>query len=105
MLKGPQSLEQGATLAGTVLFERDRPEFTAPGLKADASALYGSFGRDDQMVDMTAGSTDGYLRGQFTHSDSDDYRDGHGNKVRSFYRRENGTAQLGWTPRSTPGWN
>ena len=50
------------------------------------------------MVDMTAGSTDGYLRGQFTHSDSDDYRDGHGNKVRSFYRRENGTAQLGWTP-------
>ncbi|MBL0640603.1 TonB-dependent copper receptor [Aeromonas veronii] len=98
VLKGPQSLEQGATLAGTVLFERDRPEFTAPGLKADASALYGSFGRDDQMVDMTAGSTDGYLRGQFTHSDSDDYRDGHGNKVRSFYRRENGTAQLGWTP-------
>lgn len=81
-----------------MLFERDRPEFTAPGLKADASALYGSFGRDDQMVDMTAGSTDGYLRGQFTHSDSDDYRDGHGNKVRSFYRRENGTAQLGWTP-------
>ena len=98
VLKGPQSLEQGATLAGTVLFERDRPEFTAPGLKADASALYGSFGRDDQMVDMTAGSTDGYLRGQFTHSDSDDYRDGHGNEVRSFYRRENGTAQLGWTP-------
>lgn len=98
VLKGPQSLEQGATLAGTVLFERDRPEFTVPGLKADASALFGSFGRDDQMVDMTAGSTDGYLRGQFTHSDSDDYRDGHGNKVRSFYRRENGTAQLGWTP-------
>ncbi|MFM5323265.1 TonB-dependent copper receptor [Aeromonas veronii] len=98
VLKGPQSLELGATLAGTVLFERDRPEFTAPGLKADASALYGSFGRDDQMVDMTAGSTDGYLRGQFTHSDSDDYRDGHGNEVRSFYRRENGTTQLGWTP-------
>ena len=98
VLKGPQSLELGATLAGTVLFERDRPEFTAPGLKADASALYVSFGRDDQMVDMTAGSTDGYLRGQFTHSDSDDYRDGHGNEVRSFYRRENGTTQLGWTP-------
>lgn len=98
VLKGPQSLEQGATLAGTVLFERDRPEFMAPGFKSDASALFGSFGRDDQMVDMTAGSTDGYLRGQFTHSDSDDYRDGHGNKVRSFYRRENGTAQLGWTP-------
>lgn len=98
VLKGPQSLEQGATLAGTVLFERDKPEFMAPGFKSDASALFGSFGRDDQMVDMTAGSTDGYLRGQFTHSDSDDYRDGHGNKVRSFYRRENGTAQLGWTP-------
>ncbi|WP_421270603.1 TonB-dependent copper receptor [Aeromonas veronii] len=98
VLKGPQSLEQGATLAGTVLFERDRPEFMAPGFKSDASALFGSFGRDDQMVDMTAGSTDGYLRGQFTHSDSDDYRDGHGNKVRSFYRRENGTAQLGCTP-------
>lgn len=98
VLKGPQSLEQGATLAGTVLFERDKPEFMAPGFKSDASALFGSFGRDDQMVDMTAGSTDGYLRGQFTHSDSDDYRDGHGNKVRSFYHRENGTAQLGWTP-------
>ena len=66
VLKGPQSLEQGATLAGTVLFERDRPEFTAPGLKADASALFGSFGRDDQMVDMTAGSTDGYLRSVYS---------------------------------------
>ncbi|MBC6488073.1 TonB-dependent copper receptor [Aeromonas hydrophila] len=98
VLKGPQSLEQGATLAGTVLFERDRPEFTAPGVKAEASALYGSFGRDDQMLDATVGAPQGYLRGQFTHSDSDDYRDGHGDKVRSFYRRENGTAQLGWTP-------
>lgn len=98
VLKGPQSLEQGAALAGTVLFERDRPEFSTPGYQAEASALFGSFGRDDQMVDATGGSQDGYLRGQFTHSDSDDYRDGNGNKVHSAYRRENGIAQLGWTP-------
>ncbi|ALP40006.1 TonB-dependent copper receptor [Aeromonas schubertii] len=98
VLKGPQSLEHGAALAGTVLFERDQPLFTEPGLMFDAAALVGSAGRDDQMLDGTLGSETGYLRTQFTHSDAGDYQDGHGERVRSFYRRENATAQLGWTP-------
>lgn len=98
VLKGPQSLEYGAALAGTVLFEKDKPEFTAPGIKGEASYLLGSFGRNDQTLDMTIGSSKGYLRGQYTHSDSNDYQDGYGDRVRSFYHRENGVIQLGWTP-------
>lgn len=98
VLKGPQSLLYGASVAGAVRFERETPRFTAPGFRALGSLLFGSFDRNDQLLDLTAGNALGYLRVIGTRSDANNYEDGDGNEVHSFYTRESGTAILGWTP-------
>jgi len=102
VLKGPQGvIHGGGAVGGTVLIERNTPRFTEPGVRAQASALYGSYNRNDQMLDATAGMREGYVRFIGTHAQSDDYRDGNGDRVHSRYSRESGTAILGWTPDAT----
>lgn len=98
ILKGPQSVVWGTGSAATVLFERDAPDFSEPGVTGDASALAASFGRIELMGDVTAGAAAGYLRVQGTHSESDDYEDGDGREVHSEYHRWSGNVALGWTP-------
>ncbi len=57
LIKGPQSVRWGpGASAGTVRFERDTPHFDKPTLELSASALAGSFERNDQVLDATAGS-------------------------------------------------
>ncbi|MBI5162676.1 MAG: TonB-dependent copper receptor [Magnetospirillum sp.] len=98
VLKGPQSVVHGGTALGTVMVDREPPRFTDWGMRGNASALFGSWGRNDQVVDASAGGTAGFVRALGTHSFSDDYRDGRGEKVHSKYWRQSGTAMLGWTP-------
>lgn len=99
LLKGPQTVVYGGgNVAGTVLFERETGRFEAPGVRGSVGATAGSFGRNDQMLDVTAGNTIGFVRVIGTRSDSNNYEDGDGREVHSFYTRESVTSILGLTP-------
>lgn len=99
VIKGPQTVLYGPVgSAGTVLFERDPVRYTEPGWKAYGSALFGSFGRNDQVLGAEAGSESFYVRGGATRSHMDDYKDGDGKDVHSKYTRWSADVALGWTP-------
>ncbi|MDR8732239.1 TonB-dependent copper receptor [Burkholderia pseudomultivorans] len=99
VVKGPQTVLYGpGASAGTVLFERVTPRFDKPGMRFDGSVVGGSFGRNDQNVDVTAGTPDVYGRVTANHAHAQDYKDGNGNVVPSQWDKWNADAALGWTP-------
>jgi len=99
VVKGPQTVLWGpGASAGTVRFERDTPRFDEAGVRVQGSALAGSFGRNDQVLDATAGAPSGYARLAANRSASDDYRDGDGDTVPSLWKKWNADAAFGWTP-------
>ena len=99
VVKGPQTVLYGpGASAGTVMFERVTPRFDKPGMRFDGSLVGGSFGRNDQNIDVTAGTPDVYGRVTANHAHSQDYKDGNGNTVPSQWDKWNADAALGWTP-------
>ncbi|MBU0688041.1 MAG: TonB-dependent copper receptor [Gammaproteobacteria bacterium] len=99
VLKGPQTVLYGpGNSAGTVLFERNIDRAQQSGIHADGSLMLGSYGRNDQMLDVKGGSQDHYVQGIYTRSDANDYQDGNGAAVHSAYTRWSANAALGWTP-------
>jgi iron complex outermembrane receptor protein len=99
VLKGPQQvLYVPGSSAGVVLFERESKRMTEPGWSAQGSLTFGSFGRNDQYLEVRGGNPDFYARANATRSDSDNYEDGDGEEVHSFYTRWSTSAALGWTP-------
>lgn len=99
VLKGPQTVLYGpGNSAGTVLFERDGPHFDAPGWQGHASLMLGSFGRNDQMLQITGGTPDFYVEGSGSRSHANDYEDGDGVEVHSRYTRWNEGMRFGLTP-------
>ncbi|MBJ6983870.1 TonB-dependent copper receptor [Luteimonas sp. MC1750] len=97
--KGPQTVLWGpGASAGTVRFERDREYFAEPAFKFAGSALGGSWGRNDQVVDATYGAPLGYARVSANRSESGDYDDGNGDRVGSAWKKWNADLALGWTP-------
>ena len=75
VVKGPQTVLYGpGASAGTVMFERVTPRFDKPGMRFDGSLVGGSFGRNDQNIDVTAGTPDVYGRVTANHAHSQDYR-------------------------------
>lgn len=99
VIKGPETVVYGpGNSAGTVLFERLPPKYTEPSWSLDGSLLGGSWGRNDQTIDVQAGNPDVYASLNSNHTHSQDYRDGNGDRVRSYYDRWNADAAFGWTP-------
>lgn len=99
VIKGPQSVLNGpGNSAGVVLFERESKRRADAGASLHASALAGSFGRHDEVVDARAGTPDYEARGVATRSHSGDYADGDGRRVHSRYTRWSANASLAWTP-------
>lgn len=101
VIKGPQTVRWGpGASAGTVRFERDASanRFETAGLRVDANALGGSFGRNDQVLDAVAGARLGYARVSANRSEADDYEDGQGREVPSSWKKWNADAAFGWTP-------
>ena len=97
--KGPQTVLWGpGASAGTVRFERDRESYAQPAWKFAGSALGGSWGRNDQVVDATYGAPLGYARITANRSESGDYDDGNGDRVGSAWKKWNADFALGWTP-------
>ena len=99
VLKGPQTVLFGpGASAGTVLFERERRRVEKPGIALSGNAVVGSFGRRDELFDARAAIPNGYVQAIGTRSHSDDYQDGNGTAVHSFYTRWSTDAEMGWTP-------
>ncbi|WP_116136663.1 TonB-dependent copper receptor [Trinickia diaoshuihuensis] len=99
VVKGPQTVLYGpGASAGTVLFKRITPRFEQPGVRFDGSVVGGSFGRNDQNVDLAAGTPQLYGRVTANHAHEQDYRDGNGRTVPSQWDKWNTDAALGVTP-------
>lgn len=98
VLKGPETVRYGSNVAGTVLFERDTAPFEKADVRGSSSVLVGSNGRNDELLDVTAGDTTGYVRIIKTRSHADNYEDGAGNKIHSFYTRQSLSGIVGVTP-------
>lgn len=99
VIKGPQTVLYGpGNSAGTVLFERDFKRYASPDISVDSSLLGGSAGRNDQTIDLRAGTPDVYMAVDANHTHAQDYKDGDGNRVHSSWDRWNANAALGWTP-------
>ena len=67
-------------------------------MRAEASAIGGSFGRQDTHLDLTAGSTLGYVRFMAQEIYQNDYKDGQGATVHSRTGRRSETVIAGLTP-------
>ncbi len=99
VLKGPEHVTHGPGFsAGTVMFERNVDRFTAPGWKFNGSLTAGSFGRNDQVADIRGGNPDFYVQGAATRTHANDYKDGAGRTIPSFYTRWSEQAAFGLTP-------
>lgn len=99
VLKGPQTVIYGAGVsAGAVLFERDLKPLDEAGWRLDGSLTVGSFGRNDQVIDVRGSTPAFQVRAGGTHAHAENYRDGDGDKVHSRYTRWNTQAALAWTP-------
>ena len=99
VIKGPETVLYGpGNSAGVVRFDRDFSRYAEPGYRVDASVLGGSWGRNDQNLDLRAGAPSGYLGVSANHTHSQDYEDGDGQRVHSRYDRWNVDTTLGWTP-------
>lgn len=99
VVKGPQTVLWGpGASAGTVRFQRDTPRFDEAGLRLQGSLLGGTFGRNDQVLDATAGASSGYARLSGNRSESNDYKDGNGDAVPSEWKKWNTDLAFGWTP-------
>ena len=84
VIKGPQSVQHGpGNSAGVVLFERSTERPKESGWKANASALAGSWGRHDEVIDTTYSSPKLTLRAIATNAAQDNYEDGAGNEIHS----------------------
>ena len=99
VIKGPQTVLQGPGLvAGSVEFVRHPRTYGKPTLDAEAALSVGSFGQHDALADLSVGHPLASLRAILTHSHADDYKDGAGQRVRSWYKRRSASLNLGITP-------
>ncbi|MDR0458697.1 MAG: TonB-dependent copper receptor, partial [Burkholderiaceae bacterium] len=99
VIKGPETVIWGpGASAGTIRFDRDTPRFTAPGLRFDGSLGGGSFGRNDESVDLTAGNEKFYARITANHTHSGNYKDGGGKTLPSGWDKRDADLTLGFTP-------
>ena len=96
--KGPQSVRYGASVAGSVIFERETERFEKPGVRGSVSVLGASNHRLDELTDVAAGDTKGYARIIQTRSYARDYADGNGHRIHSGYGRHSLTGIVGLTP-------
>ena len=96
--KGPQSVRYGASIAGSVIFERETERFEKPGVRGNISLMGASNHRFDEIVDVTAGGKEGYARFIQTRNYSQDYKDGDGNRIHSGYGRHSLSGIIGLTP-------
>ncbi|XID75055.1 TonB-dependent copper receptor [Alkanindiges sp. WGS2144] len=98
VVKGPQSVIWGAASAATVNFARQPEHFDETSIKAQGSVMAASNHRVDSDVETLLGSALGAIRFNANTSESDDYKDGNGNKVPAKWRKWNADMSASYTP-------
>lgn len=101
VIKGVQSLQYGVGgTAGTVLLEREKPEFTPnKNYQGEVYAATNSNGLNQDLgAEVAVGNQQAYMVLQASKKSADDYKDGNGKGVRSSYETQQGHIDLGWTP-------
>ena len=99
VIKGPQTVLKGPGLvAGSVEFVRHPRTYDRPSFEVEGAVTAGSFNYYDGYADLSAGNPLVSLRTILTHSRSDDYKDGAGERVRSWYKRRSASVNLALTP-------
>ena len=96
VIKGPQTV-LGPRRLGRHRALRPRHAALHRGRRA-LRPTGGSFGRNDQTADFTAGNESVYVRVTGNHSHSQDYKDGNGLRVPSRWDKWNTDLALGFTP-------
>lgn len=87
ILKGPQDVRYGALVAGGLLFDRKSVRLESNTFKANANALYGSFGHFDLNASALAGGKYGSLGVIVSDYSSKDYKAANGKRIHSAYDR------------------
>jgi iron complex outermembrane receptor protein len=100
LTKGPSTVRYGAAVGGTVEFQRDRTRPAERERSLAARAQAGSFGQLQGGLDAQLASPTAVLRAYGTYAESDNYEDGDGNEVHSFYQRYNAGGSLALFPGS-----
>ncbi len=87
VIKGNRTVVYGGGgSGGTVLFEREWPQFDGKAYTGELSASYqGNSDRYELGADVAAGSDKGYIRVIGHKTEADNYEDGDGNEVRSSF--------------------
>lgn len=87
VIKGNRTVVYGGGgSGGTVLFEREWPQFDEKSYGGELSASYhGNGDRYELGADLAAGSDDGYVRIIGHKTEGDNYEDGDGNEIRSSF--------------------
>lgn len=99
VIKGVQSMRFGpGGTAGTVIFERNVPEFSdATDWRAELATAYGSWHRDPELgLDASLGVGSFFARAQAGVRSFDDYEDGNGDTVRSAFDSRHANLMLGY---------
>ena len=90
--KGPSTVRFGPAIAGTVEFARDTPRPQRRQASARMDLQAGSFAQRRGSFEVRAGSPAAAVRAYGTAARSDNYLDGNGDPVHSFYDRYNAGA-------------
>ena len=104
VVKGVQSMRYGpGGTAGTVLYERNVPEFSEPtDWRVELASSYGSWHKDPELgIDASLGLGESFIRAQGGLRSFDSYEDGDGNTVRSAFESQHANLMLGYGEAST----
>lgn len=95
VIKGPSTVRYAGVLAGALVFERQAPPSDAPsGLKL--SQTLAAFGKQQTHAEGLLNTEAAWAKVTNRHLQSEDERDGHGQRIPSRYLRDNHDLELGW---------
>ena len=101
VIRGSQTvIYGGGGSGGTILFERKTPRLSDD--KFFRSQIGGGYTSNSATInifgDLTAGNSQGFVRGILEHKDTSNYEDGDGNDTRAAFTQNTGNLILGYTP-------
>jgi iron complex outermembrane receptor protein len=101
VIRGSQTvIYGGGGSGGTILFERKTPRLSDD--KFFRSQISGGYTSNSATInvfgDLTAGNTQGFVRGIVEHKDTSNYEDGEGNETRAAFTQDTGNLIFGYTP-------
>lgn len=95
VVKGPSTVRYAGVLAGALIFERKPPSVDAPS-ELKLSQTLAAFGKQQTHAEGLVNKDAMWARVTNRHLQSEDERDGHGQRIPSSYLRDNHDLEVGW---------